>query len=138
MRFYNRREVKEVKNNKYTTRQGLDKLGRYRQYFVAGHSRWFQFIIGLTQFGLIFYNFLWIKLPFIPEIMKTELIFFPFWFGLYIPLATMFGYWDLRKGTFKAETNVSLEVNPIWQRLFRELGEIRTEVDEITMKLEEK
>ena len=59
--------------NKDEIRKGLDRLGRYRLYFIAGHSRWFQFIIGLSQFGLIFFNFLWIKLPFIPEVMKNEL-----------------------------------------------------------------
>ena len=126
-----------MKNSKFTARQGLDRLGRYRQYFIAGHSRWFVFIMGLSNFSLIFYNFLWIKLPFVPDVMKNEFIFLMIFFVFYFPSVGLFGYWDLTKGTFKAETNVSLEVNPIWQRLFRELGEMDKKINVINQKLEE-
>ncbi len=130
--------MKEVKNNRYTARKGLDRLGRYRQYFIAGHSRWFVFIIGLTQFGLIFYNFMWIRLTFLPLVFRSELFFYPVWFMLYFPFTTVFGYWDLTYGTFQAETKVSLEVNPIWKRLFKELEAIKRDLEELKQQLQEK
>lgn len=127
-----------MKNNKRLARKGLDRLGRLRQYFLAGHSRWFVFIIGLTQFGLIFYNFMWINLDFIPNQLKNVFVFFILWFGFYFPFATMFGYFDLIRGTYKAEVNVSLEVNPIWKRHFAELAELKKVVDEIKKELKAK
>lgn len=120
-----------MKNNKYTTRKGLDRLGRYRQYFLAGHGRWFVTIMGLSTFSLIFYNFMWINLGFVPDTLKNEFLFLMLFFSFYFPFATIFGYLDLTRGTFKAETNVSLEVNPIWKRLFLELTEIKKDLEEL-------
>ena len=122
-------------DNKYMVRKGLDKFGRLRLYFIAGHTRWFIFIISLTQFGLIFYNFMWIHLDFIPNQFKGVFVFFLLWFLFYFPFATVFGYFDLTRGTYKAEVNVSLEVNPIWKRLFQELAELRKSIDEIEKQL---
>lgn len=112
-------------------RKGLDKLGRVRLYFLAGHTRWFVFIMGLSTFSLIFYNFLWIKLLFVPDVLKDEFVFLIIFFVLYFPIVSFFGYWDLTYGTFKEETNVSLEVNPIWIRHFKELKEIKRLLDEL-------
>jgi len=54
-----------------TARSGLNRLGRYRQYFVSGHSRWFVFLMGLSNFSLIFFNFMWVKLSFVPDVLKS-------------------------------------------------------------------
>jgi len=116
---------------KETARKGLNTIGRYRQYFVAGHSRWFVFVMGLTNFSLIFYNFLWIRLDFIPDNLKSIYVFLFIFFITYVPLATLFGYLDLTRGTFRAEASVSLRVNPITRRQFKELAEIRKQNERI-------
>jgi len=120
-----------VDMKKETARKGLNTIGRYRQYFVAGHSRWFVFVMGLTNFSLIFYNFLWIRLDFIPDNLKSIYVFLFIFFITYVPLATLFGYLDLTRGTFRAEASVSLRVNPITRRQFKELAEIRKQNERI-------
>ncbi len=127
-----------MKNSKINTRKGLDKLGKYRQYFLAGHSRWFVFLMGLSNFSLIFYNFLWVKLSFVPDVLKNEFVFLMIFFSLYIPSVTIFGRWDLIKGTFKAETNVSRDVNPIIKEQFERFDRIEKQNEEILKQLEEK
>jgi len=114
-------------SEKNATREGLDKLGKYRQYFLAGHSRWFVFVMGLSNFSLIFYNFLWVKLTFVPDILKNEFVFLLIFFVTYIPVVTSFGRWDLMKGTFKAETNVSRVVNPIIKEQFERFDKIEAQ-----------
>lgn len=115
-------------------RRILDKIGRLRTYFLAGHSRWFALILSLTSFTLIFFNFLWIELVFIPEELKQFSVFFLLFMMGYIPLSILVGYFDLHKGTFHAEVNVSLEVNPVNMKLFQELSDIREELRLLNQK----
>lgn len=111
----------DTENN---NKKRLARLGRYRLYFIAGHSRWFVFLMGLSNFSLLFFNFIWIGITSVPEIFRTEMFFLPVFFISYIPFATIFGYWDLTRGTFKGEASVSKEVNPIISEQFERLERI--------------
>ncbi len=116
-------------------RKILDHVGRLRQYFIAGHSRWFALVLSLMNFTLIFFNLLWVDLYFIPEELKDFLVFFLIFMTGYIPLSIIVGYFDLRKGTFWAETQIALEVNPVFVKLFLELSAIRNDLKQLEKKL---
>ena len=125
-----------MKSQHKELRKSVNRLGRYRQYFVSGHSRWFVFIMGLSNFSLIFYNFMWINLDFVPDILKNEVVFLCLFFVIYLPLVTVFGFYDLTRGTYSAEINVALDVNPIWKRHFKEMQKIRKQNKKIIELLE--
>lgn len=96
-------------------RKVLDTSGKYKMYFLRGHNSWFYFVFWLVNFTVIIYKLL------LEDLSLPEWMSFPFFFSLfiliYIPLATIVGKLDYRKGTFRGEALLSLEVNPITQML---------------------
>ena len=111
-------------NIKTELRKMIDQGSRFKQYFLRGHNSWFALIFSLLNFTLIFYNLLFKNLFFIPEILKSYSIFFLIFGSLYFPLAAIIGWLDFKKGTFKAEQELSLEISPIWQELFKKLSNL--------------
>ena len=111
-----------------------DLLGKIRFYFVLGHSRWTIFFISLVQFALIFNDLLWMDLVFIPDILKHFSIFLVLFFVTYIPITTLFGFIDAKKGPYQKEVEESGEVNPIWKRMFQELHDIKLLLGELHEK----
>lgn len=113
-----------VNNWKKTLRKMIDYFGQLKQFFLRGHTNWFSLAFSLLNFTLIFYNLLFKELYFIPDIFKHYSVFFVI-FGLcYFPMATLFGYLDLKKGTYKAEQSVTLKYSPLWQQLFKKLKKL--------------
>ena len=102
-------------------RKMIDQSSRLKQYFLRGHNSWFALIFSLLNFTLIFYNLLFINLFFIPDIFKSYSIFILIFGSFYFPLAALIGFLDFKKGTFKAEQELSLEISPIWQEVFKKL-----------------
>jgi len=49
----------------------------------------------------------------------------------------VFGYLDLTRGTYTAEANVALVVNPIWKRHFKEMKEIQAQNKQIEKQNEQ-
>jgi uncharacterized membrane protein YbhN (UPF0104 family) len=96
----------------------IDRGARMRQYFLRGHSSWFALAFSLINFTLIFYNLLFVNLFFIPEIFKSFSIFFIIFACLYLPIASLIGYLDFKKGTYKAEQQLTKEVSPVWREVF--------------------
>ncbi|MHA1213791.1 MAG: hypothetical protein ACTSPG_00660, partial [Candidatus Hodarchaeales archaeon] len=113
----------------------IDKGARLRQYFLRGHSNWFALVFSLINFTLIFYNLLFKNLFFIPEVLKSYMVFFVLFGASYFPLAALFGYLDYKKGTYRAEQLLSKELSPIWRELFEKLGKIETENEMILEEL---
>ncbi|MHA2363711.1 MAG: hypothetical protein ACXAC7_07120 [Candidatus Hodarchaeales archaeon] len=102
-------------------RKLVDKGARTKQYFLRGHNAWFALGFSLMNFTLIFYNLLFKNLFFVPNSIKSYSIFFVLFAAFYIPIATIFGFFDFRKGTFAAEQLLSKEISPIWKELFSRL-----------------
>ncbi|MFX0172400.1 MAG: hypothetical protein ACFE9L_10800 [Candidatus Hodarchaeota archaeon] len=102
-------------------RKWVDKGGRLRQYFLRGHSNWFALILSLINFTLIFYNLLFKNLFFVPDVLKSYSVFFLIFGILYFPTAAAFGWLDFKKGTYKAEQALTMEVSPIWREVFQKL-----------------
>jgi hypothetical protein len=102
-------------------RKWIDKGGRIRQYFLRGHSNWFALILSLINFTLIFYNLLFKNLFFVPDVLKSYSVFFIIFGVLYFPTAAIFGWLDFKKGTYKAEQALTMEISPIWNEVFQKL-----------------
>ena len=109
----------------------IDEGARLRQFFLRGHSNWFALAFSLVNFTLIFYNLLFVKLFFIPEIFKSFSIFFIIFVFLYFPFATIIGYLDYRKGTYRAEQQLTKDLSPIWQDLFSKLEHLEKQNEEL-------
>ncbi|MFX0050463.1 MAG: hypothetical protein ACFE8U_04135 [Candidatus Hermodarchaeota archaeon] len=106
---------------KVTLRKWIDKGGRVRQYFIRGHSNWFALVLSLINFTLIFYNLLFKNLFFVPDVLKSYSVFFIIFGVLYFPMAAILGWLDFKKGTYKAEQVLTMEVSPIWREVFQKL-----------------
>jgi len=97
-------------------RRFLDKSGKYKMYFLRGHNSWFYFAFYIINFTVIIYKLLLEDLS-LPDWMNFSYFFLLFVF-LYIPISTIVGMLDYKKGTFRGEALLSLEVNPITQKMF--------------------
>ncbi|MHA2244714.1 MAG: hypothetical protein ACXADY_07060 [Candidatus Hodarchaeales archaeon] len=113
--------MKETKTN---LRKLIDRSARLKQYFLRGHNAWFALGFSLLNFTLIFYNLLFKNLFFIPEILKSYTIFFLIFGSMYFPLAAILGWLDFKKGTYKAEQALTLEISPIWKEVFIKLNNL--------------
>ena len=109
----------------------IDEGARLRQYFLRGHSNWFALVFSLINFTLIFYNLLFINLYFIPEVLKSFSIFFIIFISLYFPFATIIGYLDFKKGTYRAEQQLARDLSPIWRDLFSKLEHLEKQNQEL-------
>ena len=117
-------------------RMMIDEGARLRQFFLRGHSTWFALAFSLVNFTLIFYNLLFVKLFFIPEIFKSFSIFFIIFVSLYFPFATIIGYLDFRKGTYRAEQQLTKDLSPIWQDLFNKLEHLEKQNQELLVAIQ--
>ena len=109
---------------KSSVRMIIDKGARLKQYFLRGHNSWFALAFSLLNFTLIFYNLLFKNLFFIPEILKSYSIFFLIFGIIYFPLSAVLGWLDLKKGTYKAEQSLTMEISPIWNKVFKKLSNL--------------
>lgn len=107
----------------------MEQLGRYKQYFLRGHSQWFSLLLSLVNFTLIFYNFFFDKLSFIPDQLKSFPAFFVLFMFLYVPISSAVGLADLKRGTFKSENELMYQINPIWRDLKETLTRIERRIE---------
>ena len=89
----------------------IDKGARGKQYFLRGHNSWFALGFSILNFTLIFNNLLVKNLDFVPDFLKSYATFFLIFLAIYVPLATIIGYLDFKKGTFAAEQKLSKELS---------------------------
>lgn len=130
-------KVNNLNNNtKVYLRNLIDEGTKVRQYFLRGHNTWFALFFSLLNFTLIFYNLLFINLFFIPDELKSFSVFFSFFILLYFPTAAIIGWLDFRKGTYKAEQQLTKDLSPIWRDLFVKLDNIEKQNIDLLRKLE--
>ena len=108
----------------------LYTIGRMKVFFLRGHSSWFVLILQVVNFTLIFFNYLFITLGFIPEELKTYGLFFFVFLLFYIPICIIFGYLDMKRGSYSSEINVYKEYSPIWKDLFQKLDQIEKKLSQ--------
>ncbi|MDH5403256.1 MAG: hypothetical protein OEY49_12245 [Candidatus Heimdallarchaeota archaeon] len=114
----------------------LLNLSIARTYFIRGHSHWFSYLISLLNFITITFYLLIDELTIIPDEAKKFRYYLIFFILTYFPLATFIGYYDLKKGTFRVEQNITKEFSPLWKELFTILEDIKKEQIEIKLDIE--
>jgi len=117
-------------------RQGIDTGARMKQYFLRGHGAWFALLFSLITFTLIFYNLLIKNLYFVPDMFKSYTVFVLIFGSIYLPLATILGYLDYRKGTYAAEQVLQQELSPIWRNVFARLQKLEEGNETVLVELQ--
>ena len=112
-------------------RKFIDDGARIRQYFLRGHGNWFALIFSLVNFTLIFYNLLFVNLFFIPEYLKSFSVFFIIFGIIYFPIAVVVGWLDFKKGTYKAEQQLTRDISPIWKEVFTKLDHLEQQNQDV-------
>jgi hypothetical protein len=116
-------------------RKVIDEGARVRQYFLRGHGNWFALMFSLINFTLIFYNLLFVNLYFVPEYLKSFSVFFIIFGIIYFPVATIIGWLDFKKGTYKAEQQLARKISPIWKEVFTKLDHLEKQNQEVLMSI---
>ncbi|MFW9992238.1 MAG: hypothetical protein ACFFD4_09350 [Candidatus Odinarchaeota archaeon] len=115
----------------------MDKISRYKQYFLRGHAGWFALTFSMIQFTVIVYQLLLRNLWFIEDTpLDHYSVFFVVFIVLYLPIAVIVGFLDFRRGTYKAEQELSKELSPIWKEVFKEFRDIKEENKELKERLD--
>ena len=108
-------------------RKSIDKFSITKQYFLRGHNSWISLFFSMTNFTIIFFKMLLENLSFVPEFLKSYLVFVIIFSLIYFPLSTIIGYLDFKKGTFSAEQTLQKEISPVWQELFFKIDRLEEE-----------
>jgi len=115
----------------------IDRISRYKQYFLRGHSGWFALTFSLIQFTVIIYELVLKNLFFLKDTpFNHYFVFLVVFTVIYFPIAVIVGFMDFRRGTYKGEQKLALELSPIWKDVFSEFKVIREENDMLKKKIE--
>ncbi len=112
-------------------RKWIDKLSIIKQYFLRGHNAWFALVFSIMNFTLLIYNFLIKNLFFVPDFLKSYLVFFIIFGIFYFPIATIVGILDFKRGTFSAEQNLQKKVNPVTKEMFDRFAKLEQDNQKI-------
>ena len=91
--------------------------------FRQGHSVYLIFVLTFINFILIAYRLLIEKVSIFKEIVPELWIFAVLFILIYIPAATLIGFWH-RKTQLRVETTIIQQQNPIMARMFRTLLDV--------------
>jgi len=112
-------------------RKSIDRFGVYRLYFMRGYGLYFAIVLTLVNTSLIVYNFLIIKIPPLLNLFAHFWVFaLAFLLGL-IPFATIIGFFDFKRGTYRKEQLRVMELNPIWDIVFKRFDKTDKELQEL-------
>ena len=96
------------------------KIGfRFWYYFRQGWATYFAFILAAINTLTVTYYLAIENLPMLKEIFPSFLSYLLTAVIVGVPLLTMLGYYHFKKGTFKAEADITTEQNPHFNRLLR-------------------
>ncbi len=95
----------------------------------------------MINFVTISFYLLIENLTIIPEEWKRFRYYAVLFLLVYVPLATIVGYLDMKQGPYRVEQRLAREMSPLWQEVFKELDEIKevqAQVLALISKLENK
>ncbi len=110
-------------------------LSKWRTFFLRGHGNWFAYVMSMINFVTISFYLLIENLTIIPEEWKRFRYYAVLFLFIYVPLATIVGYLDMKRGPYRVEQRLAREMSPLWQEVFDELDEIKEKQAEIIMLL---
>ncbi len=108
--------------------------------FRQGHSIYLIFVLTFVNFILIAYRLLIEKVTVFKDLIPELWIFALLFILIYLPSATLIGYWH-RRTQLRVETTLVQQQNPILARMIRTLLDVQTgiatkeEIDEFRKML---
>ncbi len=111
-------------------------LSKWRTFFLRGHGNWFAYVMSMLNFVTISFYLLIENLTIIPEEWKRFRYYVVLFLLVYLPLATIVGYLDMKRGPYRVEQRLAREMSPLWQEVFRELEEIKEREKQILLIVE--
>ena len=93
--------------------------------FRQGHSVYLIFVLTFINFILISYRLLIERVTVFKEIVPELWIFALMFIIIYIPAATLIGFWH-RRTQLRVETTLVQQQNPIQAKFFRTLLDVQT------------
>ena len=93
--------------------------------FRQGHSVYLIFVLTFINFILISYRLLIERVAVFKEIVPELWIFALMFIIIYIPAATLIGFWH-RRTQLRVETTLVQQQNPIQAKFFRTLLDVQT------------
>lgn len=116
-----------------------DRIGRWRTYFFRGHGIGPGFALSYLSTMIIVYWYMMDNIPGVKALpLFSHLVIFLIWFGAaYLVVCMLFGRWDMKQGTFKAESVLGWEENPFTKDMMRRIKQVELNVEEIKKLLTE-
>ena len=96
-------------------RRLVDRVLRYWIYFRRGHGTYLIFLVSFMNFITIQYTLLISKFAFLSFIFRDLIIFGITFLIIYIPVATLIGWIDTKRGAVPREFKISYSVSE-WHR----------------------
>lgn len=97
------------------------RVYRYSIYFRRGHSVYLALLVSLVNFIVIQYRFLILYIKPLDVLFPSLTIFAVAFIPTYIVLATLIGWWDVRRGMMKTESIVGVQANPYFKDVAKAL-----------------
>ena len=97
------------------------RVFRYLYYFRRGHGTYFVYIISFLNFIVIQYRLLIEKIPFLEYLFQSLTAFALAFIAVYIPVAVIVGWLDVKRGAVPVEGALLASVNPFSQTLLKAL-----------------
>ena len=92
-------------------RKLVDRILRYWIYFKRGHGTYLIFLVSFMNFITIQYTLLISKFTFLSLVFRDLIIFAISFLIVYIPLATIIGWLDIKRGAVPREFKISYSVS---------------------------
>jgi hypothetical protein len=103
---------------------------RRRWYeFRMGHVTYLSFILSLTNFLLISYNFLISQVPMLKNLFSSVAYFMVIFILAYVPLTVYIGHLHMRK-QLPTDLTVAGEKNPFFVKILEKLDKIEKKIQE--------
>ncbi|WP_309493009.1 hypothetical protein [Candidatus Hecatella orcuttiae] len=93
------------------------RLLRYWTYFRRGHSVYLIFAITFLNFIVIQYRLLIEYIPTLQKLFSHLIVFMIVFFVIYIPLATIIGWTDVKRGAVPINHTIMAKANPYYRDL---------------------
>jgi len=111
----------------------MERILRYYLYFRQGHGTYLAFLIQLANFIVIQYSLLISKIPFLKYLFNSFLAFLITFIVVYIPVCTLIGWLDTKRGLFKISQHLAAQVNPMMRKL-EEIEEKLNRVEKLLLE----
>jgi len=109
-------------------RNTLNGIGKYKLYFLRGYQGYFALFLSVINSTIIIYKLLLEDFSILPTWFRYSYFAIMF-LSLLIIIGIIVGKFDMKRGTFNQEQETFAEHSPIWQRIFKDLEQIKEKLD---------